>query len=101
MSSIEIIKKEIEKLKILPQTYKKIKVTEMLSVYINKTLDYCNIGVFPALISDCYISQALNSNNWDLFYEDGYRVFFFIKYIDVIPPPGLGGWTGKAGQIRQ
>lgn len=79
MSSIEIIKKEIEKLKILPQTYKKIKVTEMLSVYINKTLDYCNIGVFPALISDCYISQALNSNNWDLFYEDGYPGFSCIN----------------------
>lgn len=79
MSSIEIIKKEIEKLKILPQTYKKIKVTEMLSVYINKTLDYCNIGVFPALISDCYISQALNSNNWDLSYGDGYPGFSCIN----------------------
>ena len=79
MISIEIIKKGIEKLKILPQTYKKIKVTEMMSVYINKTLDYCNVGVFPALISNCYISQALDSNKWDLSYEDGYPGFSYIN----------------------
>ena len=78
MISIEIIKKGIEKLKILPQTYKKIKVTEMMSVYINKTLDYCNVGVFPTLISNCYISQALDSNNWDLSYGDGYPGFSYI-----------------------
>ena len=79
MISIEIIKKEIEKFKILPQIYKKIKVTEMIPVYINKTLDYCNIGVFPALISNCYISQALDSNKWDLSYEDGYPGFSYIN----------------------
>ena len=79
MISIEIIKKEIEKFKILPQLYKKIKVTEMIPVYINKTLDYCNIGVFPALISNCYISQALDSNKWDLSYEDGYPGFSYIN----------------------
>lgn len=79
MISIEIIKKEIEKFKILLQKYKKIKVTEMIPVYINKTLDYCNIGVFPALISNCYISQALDSNKWDLSYEDGYPGFSYIN----------------------
>ena len=81
MISIEIIKKEIEKFKILPQKYKKIKVTEMIPVYINKTLDYCNIGVFPALISNCYISQALDSNKWDLSYEDGYPDFHILMII--------------------
>ena len=79
MISIEIIKKEIENFTILPQIYKKIKVTEMMPVYINKTLDYCNIGVFPALISNCYISQALDSNKWDLSYEDGYPGFSYIN----------------------